>query len=85
MPYPSVDALQRALTDTVFVYATDRKKAAGRALGTLVEIITYYLLKGWGFRDSVAIDPPFPNTRTAPSRTMLSIRSTPSGSGRNWR
>ena len=58
MPYPSVDALQRALTDTVFVYATDRKKAAGRALGTLVEIITYYLLKGWGFRDSVAIERP---------------------------
>lgn len=58
MPYPSVDALQRALTDNVFVYATDRKKAAGRALGTLVEIITYYLLKGWGFRDSIAIERP---------------------------
>jgi len=58
MPYPSVDALQRALTDNVFVYAKDRKKAAGRALGTLVEIITYYLLKGWGFRDSIAIERP---------------------------
>jgi hypothetical protein len=44
MPYESVDALQRALTRDVFHYAKDAKKAAGRALGTLVEIITFYLI-----------------------------------------
>jgi len=46
--------------EKVFHYAVDRKKAAGRALGTLVEIITYYALKGWGFRDNVAIERPLP-------------------------
>lgn len=56
MSYQSVDALQRVLVEKVFHYAEDRKKAAGRALGTLVEIITYYALKGWGFRENVAIE-----------------------------
>jgi hypothetical protein len=60
MSYPSVDALQRVLVESVFSYAKDRKKAAGRALGTLVEIITYYALKGWGFRENVAIERPLP-------------------------
>lgn len=60
MSYPSVDALQKTLSEKVFHYATDRKKAAGRALGTLVEIITFYTLRGWGFRDSVAIERPLP-------------------------
>jgi hypothetical protein len=60
MSYPSVDALQRVLVESVFSYAQDRKKAAGRALGTLVEIITYYALKGWGFRENVAIERPLP-------------------------
>lgn len=32
------------------------KKAAGRALGTTVEIITYYLLKAWGFNNSTSIE-----------------------------
>ena len=32
MSYPSVDALQKVLVDTVFRYAQDRKKAAGRTL-----------------------------------------------------
>jgi hypothetical protein len=58
MRYQSVDKLQRVLVETVFHYAEDKKKAAGRALGTLVEIITYYALKGWGFRDNVAIERP---------------------------
>jgi hypothetical protein len=58
MSYPSVDALQRTLADTVFKYATDKKKAAGRALGTLVEIITFYTLKSWGFRNNIAIERP---------------------------
>lgn len=60
MSYPSVDALQNVLVDSGFHYAQDRKKAAGRALGTLVEIITYYALKGWGFRENVAIERPLP-------------------------
>ncbi len=60
MSYPSVDALQRVLVESVFHYAQDRKKAAGRALGTLVEIITYYALKGWGFRENLAIERPLP-------------------------
>jgi len=58
--YESVDALQRVLVEKVFHYAEDRKKAAGRALGTLVEIITYYALKGWGFRENVAIERKLP-------------------------
>jgi hypothetical protein len=56
MPYESVDRLQNVLADKVFVYAKDSKKAAGRALGTLVEIITFYLLKSWGFEHSIAIE-----------------------------
>ena len=42
MPYESIDALQRALTRDVFHYAKDAKKAAGRALGTLVESIDVF-------------------------------------------
>ncbi len=56
MPYESVDALQRALTRDVFHYAKDAKKAAGRALGTLVEIITFYLIKSWGYEKHTAIE-----------------------------
>jgi hypothetical protein len=58
MSYESIDALQRVLVEKVFHYAEDRKKAAGRALGTLVEIITFYALKGWGFRENLAIERP---------------------------
>lgn len=60
MSYPSVDAIQRTLADKVFHYAADRKKASGRALGTLIEIITYYTLKSWGFRDALAIERALP-------------------------
>ena len=56
MPYESVDALQRALTRDVFHYAKDAKKAAGRALGTLVEIITFYAIKSWGYEKHTAIE-----------------------------
>jgi hypothetical protein len=56
MTYESVDQLQKVLVEKVFHYAKDSKKAAGRALGTLVEIITFYLLKSWGFEHSVAIE-----------------------------
>lgn len=56
MAYESVDALQRALAQQVFAYAADEKKAAGRALGTLVELITFYLIKSWGLERNVAIE-----------------------------
>ncbi len=56
MAYESVDQLQKMLADNVFDYAKDKKKAAGRALGTLVEIITFYLLKTWKLGPSVAIE-----------------------------
>ena len=56
MAYDSVDSLQRALTRDVFHYAKDSKKAAGRALGTLVEIITFYLIKSWGLEKHTAIE-----------------------------
>ncbi len=60
MSYPSVDQLQKILTEEVFHYARDSKKAAGRALGTLVEIITFYALKSWGLERNVAIERPLP-------------------------
>lgn len=56
MAYESVDILQNALGEQVFHYTQDRKKAAGRALGTMIEIITYYLLKTWGFNNSTSIE-----------------------------
>lgn len=56
MAYESVDRLQNALGEQVFHYTQDKKKAAGRALGTMVEIITYYLLKTWGFNNSTSIE-----------------------------
>lgn len=56
MAYESVDKLQNALGEQVFHYTQDKKKAAGRALGTMVEIISYYLLKTWGFNNSTSIE-----------------------------
>lgn len=56
MSYQSVDALQRQLAEDVFHYTTDAKKAAGRALGTLVEIVTFYLLKSWELEQYIAIE-----------------------------
>ena len=56
MQYESVDALQRTLAANVFQYARDQKKAAGRALGTLVEIVTFYTLRTWNLRDHVVIE-----------------------------
>ena len=56
MSYQSVDKLQLALATEVFFYARDAKKAAGRALGTLIELITFYLLKDWGVESSTRIE-----------------------------
>lgn len=60
MPYPSVDKLQQILSSTVFQHAVDKKKAAGRALGTLVEIVTFYTLRAWQLRDHVIIERALP-------------------------
>lgn len=60
MAYESVDRLQKVLADKVFHYTTDAKKAAGRALGTMVEIITFYLLKSWRFEISISIEKSLP-------------------------
>ena len=56
MSYESVDQLQKILTQNIFQYAQNSKKAAGRALGTIVEIITLYTLKSWGLTDAVSIE-----------------------------
>jgi hypothetical protein len=56
MAYESVDKLQKVLAEEVFNYTKDPKKASGRALGTLVEIITYYLLKTWGLNNQISIE-----------------------------
>lgn len=56
MSYESVDKLQNVLAQEVFAHTKEAKKAAGRALGTLVEIISYYLLKTWGVNHSVSIE-----------------------------
>ncbi|TAE37743.1 MAG: hypothetical protein EAZ70_02110 [Runella slithyformis] len=56
MAYESVDKLQKVLAEEVFRHTKDPKKAAGRALGTLVEIITYYLLKTWGLNNQISIE-----------------------------
>lgn len=60
MAFQSVDQLQKVLMETVFHYAQDKKKAAGRALGTLVEIVTFYALRAWGLRDFIGIERPLP-------------------------
>lgn len=56
MAYESIDKLQKTLAGEVFKHTKDSKKAAGRALGTLVEIITYYLLKTWGLNNQISIE-----------------------------
>lgn len=60
MAYESIDKLQNALADGVFQHAKDKKKAAGRALGTLVELITYYTLRSWDLSKYVVIERPLP-------------------------
>lgn len=56
MAYESVDQLQKVLTENVFHYAKDSKKAAGRALGTIVEVIAFYLLKTWKLNSCISIE-----------------------------
>lgn len=58
--YQSIDALQNALAREVFGHTRDAKKAAGRALGTLVELITFYMIRDWGLEDGLAIEQKLP-------------------------
>lgn len=60
MSYESVDQLQKTLAENIFHYTKDSKKAAGRALGTIVEIITFYLLKTWNLNDIISIETRIP-------------------------
>ena len=53
------------MSDTVFGYAADRKKAAGRALGTSVEVVTFYTLLSWGLRDHIVIERSVPEFANA--------------------
>lgn len=60
MSYKSIDVLQKSLASTIFSTKKDAKKAAGRALGTIVEIITYYLLREWGYSPNIQIETKLP-------------------------
>ena len=56
MAYKSIDELQKTLGGTVFKHTKDAKKAAGRALGTMIEIITYYLINHWRLTLNTSIE-----------------------------
>jgi hypothetical protein len=60
MGYESVDKLQNLLASEVFHYTNDKKKAAGRALGTFVELISYYLIKNWKLEKFASIEHSLP-------------------------
>lgn len=54
--YQSVDKLQNMLANSIFHETASPKKAAGRALGTLVELITFYMIRDWDLESSLAIE-----------------------------
>lgn len=56
MAYKSIDELQKTLGGTVFKHTKDAKKAAGRALGTMIEIITFYLINYWRLTFNTSIE-----------------------------
>ncbi|MGB3514344.1 MAG: hypothetical protein WBA93_35065 [Microcoleaceae cyanobacterium] len=56
MSYSSIDEIQKVLAQSIFKHTLDKKKAAGRALGTIVEIITYYLIRQWNIYSYVTIE-----------------------------
>ena len=56
MTYGSIDQLQKVLSADVFGDRTDSKKAAGRALGTILELISYYLIDAWNFSKGTSIE-----------------------------
>jgi hypothetical protein len=66
--FQSVDVLQNALAGSVFKSTASPKKAAGRALGTLVELVTFYMLRDWGLEDGLAIERGLPEYGNASIR-----------------
>lgn len=56
MGYPSIDAVQKVLTKELFQHTTDAKKAAGRAMGTIIEIVAFHLLKSWNLSSYATIE-----------------------------
>ena len=56
MSYPSIDILQKNLAKDIFGDRQDTKKASGRALGTLLELLSYYIFKEWGFTNNMTIE-----------------------------
>ena len=79
MTWQSVEELQQFLAQKVFHQSGAPRKAAGRALGTLVEIITFYLLKSWGLEHSTLIErrlPEYANKYSRPVRAKQN-RDTP--------
>jgi len=73
MSYQSIDQIQRLLSDTVFAHTISSKKAAGRALGTFVEIIGFYFLKAWGHEYNIAIEKSCLNMRIQRLLIALSL------------
>lgn len=75
MPYNSIDEIQSFIADSFFKKNKDPKKSAGRVLGTFVEIITYYLLKSFGFHKNMAIDTRLPefDCRALTHKTELTL------------
>ena len=60
MSYQSIDEVQKYLAESFFARTNDAKKASGRALGTFVEIIVFYLLKAYGFQKYMSIETQLP-------------------------
>jgi hypothetical protein len=65
MVYQSVDRLQLTLANAVFDYTKDRKKASGRALETLVEVVMFYLFQSWGLEHSISLERRLPECRNS--------------------
>jgi hypothetical protein len=56
MTYLTVDKIQKQLSEDIFGNRKESKKASGRALGTIIELITFYIFKGWGFLPNLSIE-----------------------------
>jgi hypothetical protein len=56
MSYRSIDEIQQLLSKQVFHSTQSPRKAAGRSLGTLVELITYYMIRQWKLSSYVQIE-----------------------------
>jgi hypothetical protein len=78
--YQSVDALQNALASTVFAGTGAPKKAAGRALGTLVELVTFYMIRDWGLEPNLAIERGLPEYGNAQIRHNVEFTLHPADS-----